>query len=110
MPGKSPHVKNEKQYEALKNKGMSKERAAKIANSPGASHREGRPRDHAQALVDAPDSKSGANGYRCRRGAWRSLVSALVWGTRGRQFESARPDWKSSRIWGCGRDSGVWSL
>jgi hypothetical protein len=33
--------KNEKQYEALKDKGMSKERAAKIANSPGASKRGG---------------------------------------------------------------------
>ena len=41
MPGKSAHVKNEKQYEALKEKGMSKERAAKIANSPGASSRGG---------------------------------------------------------------------
>jgi hypothetical protein len=30
-------VKNEKQYAALKDKGMSKERAAKIANSPNAS-------------------------------------------------------------------------
>jgi hypothetical protein len=37
MPGKSSNVKNEKQYEALKDKGMSKERAAKIANSPDAS-------------------------------------------------------------------------
>jgi hypothetical protein len=37
MPGKSANVKNEKQYEALKDKGMSKERAAKIANSSGAS-------------------------------------------------------------------------
>jgi len=37
MPGKSAHVKNPKQYEALKDKGMSKERAAKIANSPDAS-------------------------------------------------------------------------
>ena len=37
MPGKSAHVKNEKQYEALTDKGMSKERAAKIANSPDAS-------------------------------------------------------------------------
>ena len=37
MPDKRPSVKNEKQYEALKEKGMSKERAAKIANSPGAS-------------------------------------------------------------------------
>jgi hypothetical protein len=27
-----------------------------------------------------------------RRGAWRSLVSALVWGTRGPEFKSRRPD------------------
>jgi hypothetical protein len=25
-------------------------------------------------------------------GTWRSLVSALVWGTRGRRFKSGRPD------------------
>jgi hypothetical protein len=37
MPGKTSHVKNKDQYEALKDKGMSKERAAKIANSPKAS-------------------------------------------------------------------------
>jgi len=37
MPDKRPSVKNEKQYEALKEKGMSKERAARIANSPKAS-------------------------------------------------------------------------
>ena len=42
MPGKSAHVKNEKQYEALEEKGMSKELAAKIANSPGASRRAGK--------------------------------------------------------------------
>ncbi len=42
MPSKSANVKNEKQYEALKDKGMSKERAAKIANSPGASSRGGK--------------------------------------------------------------------
>jgi hypothetical protein len=30
-------VKNEKQYEALKDEGMSKSRAARIANSPDAS-------------------------------------------------------------------------
>jgi hypothetical protein len=41
MPGKKANVKNEKQYEKLKEKGMSKERAAKIANSPGASKRGG---------------------------------------------------------------------
>jgi hypothetical protein len=42
MPGKSANVKNEKQYEALKDKGMSKSRAARIANSPGASSRGGK--------------------------------------------------------------------
>jgi hypothetical protein len=43
MPGKKrASVKNERQYEALKKKGMSKERAAKIANSPGASKRGGK--------------------------------------------------------------------
>jgi len=42
MPDKRPSVKNEKQYEALKRKGMSKERAARIANSPGASGRGGK--------------------------------------------------------------------
>ena len=42
MPSKSANVKNEKQYEALKDKGMPKERAAKIANSPGASERGGK--------------------------------------------------------------------
>ena len=42
MPGSRANVKNEKQYEKLKKKGMSKERAARIANSPGASSRGGR--------------------------------------------------------------------
>jgi hypothetical protein len=37
MPGKKSNIKNRKQYEALKEKGMSKERAAKIANSKDAS-------------------------------------------------------------------------
>ena len=42
MPSKSANVKNEKQYEGLKRKGMSKQRAARIANSPGASSRGGK--------------------------------------------------------------------
>ena len=37
MPGKSSNIKNEKQYEALKDTGMSKERAARIANDPDSS-------------------------------------------------------------------------
>jgi hypothetical protein len=54
MPGKSAHVKNEKQYEALKDKGMSKERAAKIANSPDAS-KHGGERSH----TSESDSRQG---------------------------------------------------
>jgi hypothetical protein len=42
VPSNGANVKNEKQYEKLKEKGMSKERAAKIANSPGASSRGGK--------------------------------------------------------------------
>ncbi len=42
MPGTRANVKNEKQYEALKDKGMSKQRAAKIVNSPDASKQGGK--------------------------------------------------------------------
>jgi hypothetical protein len=42
MPNKRANLKNEKQYEALKDKGMSKERAARIANSKGSSSRGGK--------------------------------------------------------------------
>jgi hypothetical protein len=35
-------VKNDKQYEGLRKKGMSKERAAKIANTPNASRKGGK--------------------------------------------------------------------
>ena len=37
-----PSVKNDKQYEGLRKKGMNKGRAAAIANSPGASSRGGK--------------------------------------------------------------------
>jgi hypothetical protein len=42
MPDRRLTVKNEKQYEGLRKKGMSKARAARIANSPGASKRGGK--------------------------------------------------------------------
>jgi hypothetical protein len=66
MPNKSAHVKNEKQYEALKDKGMSKERAAKIANSPGASSRGGKKSgsggDSSQGGTTAQKKKAGRKG------------------------------------------------
>jgi hypothetical protein len=42
MPSRRANVKNEKQYEALKDKGMSKQRAARIANAPKASSHGGK--------------------------------------------------------------------
>ena len=54
MPSKSANVKNEKQYEALKDKGMSKERAARIANSPDASKHGGE-----QSRSGSGDSSQG---------------------------------------------------
>jgi hypothetical protein len=42
MPTKRPRMKNETQYEALKDKGMSKQRAARIANSSNASSNGGK--------------------------------------------------------------------
>jgi hypothetical protein len=66
MPDKSSNVKNEKQYEALKDKGMSKERAAKIANSPGASKRGGQQSgsggDSSQGGTTAQKKKAGRKG------------------------------------------------
>lgn len=66
MPSKSANVKNEKQYEALKDKGMSKERAAKIANSPGASKKGGKQSgkggDSSQGGTTAQKKKAGRKG------------------------------------------------
>ena len=54
MPAKRANVKNEKQYEALKEKGMSKSRAAKIANSPKASKHGGK-----ASHSDSGDARQG---------------------------------------------------
>ncbi len=68
MPDKRPSVKNEKQYEALKEQGMSKERAAKIANSPGASSRGGKKSgaggDSRQGGTTAQKKAAGRKGGR----------------------------------------------
>ncbi|MGO4256390.1 DUF7218 family protein [Marmoricola sp. RAF53] len=67
MPSKSSDVKNEKQYEALKDKGMSKQRAAKIANSPDASEHGGKKShsgsgDSSQGGTHAQKVKAGRKG------------------------------------------------
>jgi len=59
-------VKNDKQYEALKDKGMSKERAAKIANSPQASSHGGKKSgsggNSSQGGTSAQKKKAGSKG------------------------------------------------
>jgi hypothetical protein len=66
VPGKSAHVKNEKQYEALKDKGMSKERAAKIANSPKASKHGGEKSHSSSSRSD--DSQGGTHAQKVAAG------------------------------------------
>ena len=73
MPSKSANVKNEKQYEALKDKGMSKQRAAKIANSEGASTRGGKSSgkggDSSQGGTSAQKKKAGSKGGKASSGS-----------------------------------------
>jgi hypothetical protein len=64
VPSKSANVKNEKQYEALKDKGMSKERAARIANSPDASK-------HGGEKSHSGSGKSSQGGTTAQKAAGR---------------------------------------
>ena len=59
-------VKNDKQYEGLRKKGMSKSRAAAISNSPGASSRGGQSSGSAQSK---PSSGSGSGGNQSQKKA-----------------------------------------
>jgi general stress protein YciG len=60
------NIKNEDQYETLKDKGMSKERAAKIANSPDASKHGGKKSgsggDSSQGGTTAQKKEAGRKG------------------------------------------------
>lgn len=66
MPSKTANVKNKDQYEALKDKGMSKERAARIANSPNASKHGGKKSgsggNSSQGGTTAQKKKAGRKG------------------------------------------------
>jgi len=71
MPNKRANVKNEKQYEALKEKGMSKERAAKIANSPGASSRGGKSSSRSSSKQGGTTAQKKAAGRKGGRATAR---------------------------------------
>jgi hypothetical protein len=68
VPSKRANVKNEKQYEALKDKGMSKQRAARIANaSDSSSHggkKSGSEGDSRQGGTTAQHKAAGRKGGR----------------------------------------------
>jgi hypothetical protein len=68
-----PSVKNDKQYGGLREKGMSKERAARIANSPGSSKRGGKAsgggttrRASSQGGTKAQKAAAGRKGAKAR--------------------------------------------
>ena len=68
MPSKSANVKNEKQYEALKDKGMSKERAAKIANTPDASKKGGKASGSGSGKKNSDSSQGGTTAQKKEAG------------------------------------------
>jgi hypothetical protein len=61
-----PSVKDDKQYEGLRKKGMSKSRAAAIANSPGSSSRGGKSSGSSQSRKS---SGPGSGGNRAQKAA-----------------------------------------
>ena len=90
MPGKRPSVKNEKQYEKLKDKGMSKERAAKIANSPGASSRGGK--------ASGSGARAGATRARAARPPRRRPRAARAAAPPREELTVRSPIWPFSRF------------
>ena len=84
-------VKNDKQYEGLRKKGMSKSRAAAIANSEGSSSRGGKSSGSSRS---SKSSGSGSGGNRAqkqaagRKGGEVELSRGFL--TRARPLETSR--------------------
>jgi hypothetical protein len=55
-----PQIKNDEQYEALRDKGMSKQRAARIANSPDASKHGGERSERGKTKSSPPQGGTKA--------------------------------------------------
>jgi hypothetical protein len=64
-----PSVKDDKQYEGLRKKGMSKERAAKIANTPDASSKGGKHSHGGGSTQSRKSSGAGSGGNRAQKQA-----------------------------------------
>jgi hypothetical protein len=64
-----PSVKDDKQYEGLRKKGMSKSRAAAIANTSGASSKGGENSHKGGSSQSSKASGSGSGGNRAQKQA-----------------------------------------
>jgi len=62
-----PSVKDDKQYEGLRKKGMSKSRAAAIANTPDASQRGGKNSSAGGSSHSRKSSGPGSGGNRAQK-------------------------------------------
>ena len=74
MPSRQTNIKNEKMYEGSKERGMSKQRTARIANAPGASKRGGQKsragtsrRSAKQGGMSTQKRAAGRKGGRARK-------------------------------------------
>src|ERR687895_1120707 len=84
-------VKNDKQYEGLRKKGMSKSRAAAIANTPDSSKKGGKRSGGGKGKGSSQSSKSSGSGS----GGNRAQKQAA--GRKGGKKSSSL--WQSSRSW-----------
>ncbi len=64
-----PSIKDDKQYEALRDKGMSKSRAAAIANTPDASRKGGENSHKGGSEQSRRSSGAGSGGNRAQKQA-----------------------------------------
>ena len=73
-----PQIKNEEQYEALRDKGMSKEKAARIANTPNSGKKGGKQPPYEQQTKDEVYSQARKVGIEGRSNMTKKeLINAL---------------------------------
>lgn len=82
MPNKSidhgPQIKNDKKYEALRKEGMSKEKAARIANTPNSGRKGGKAKDYEDRSKEDLYKKASQVGINGRsKMSKRELILAL---------------------------------